>query len=451
MPIEFLSGVVEGFYGQPWTNPQRLELLEQLSRCRLNTYFYAPKDDLKHRALWREPYNEAELDALAEIIAACARQRLNFIYGLSPGLDIRFSDPQELNAIRMRLEQLRQVGARHFALLFDDLPGEMSEVDRQQHASVAAAQCSVTNCVFAWLRDSDSEARLLFCPTPYCDRMADAHLGGADYLDVVGHQLATDIDVLWTGPEIVSEQIPTASIERVAQRIGRPPVIWDNLHANDYDLRRLYCGPYSGRPREMIQHVRGILANPNNEFPINFVPLRTMGMFLDRETAVYEPRQAFFAALDEWLPKFDTARFEITRDDLILLADCYYLPHEQGPCAVELHNLTAHLLQTPTAQWGEDFTAFARLHGKIQRLFENLTELVDRDLFYAWSRRVWELKEEIDLLYEVLTARQRAPDSMAGVPVGSHLPGTYRGGVVAGLQRLLTINDDGSFLPSGPK
>jgi hypothetical protein len=40
---------------------------------------------------------------------------------------------------------------------------------------------------------------------------------------------------------------------------GQPPVIWDNLHANDYDMRRLYLGPYSGRPPELRGEVGGIL------------------------------------------------------------------------------------------------------------------------------------------------------------------------------------------------
>ena len=49
---------------------------------------------------------------------------MNFIYGLSPGLDIRFSDDAERNRIKSRFDQLRKVGVRHFALLFDDLPGK---------------------------------------------------------------------------------------------------------------------------------------------------------------------------------------------------------------------------------------------------------------------------------------------------------------------------------------
>ena len=57
----FLKGVIEGFYGRPWSQSQRLELLERMQQLGLNTYLYCPKDDLKHRALWREPYTAEEL------------------------------------------------------------------------------------------------------------------------------------------------------------------------------------------------------------------------------------------------------------------------------------------------------------------------------------------------------------------------------------------------------
>ena len=68
---ELLAGVVEGFYGQPWTELQRLNLFERMARWGLNTYFYAPKDDLKHRALWRKVYEPSELASLEKLMQAC--------------------------------------------------------------------------------------------------------------------------------------------------------------------------------------------------------------------------------------------------------------------------------------------------------------------------------------------------------------------------------------------
>ena len=66
----FFSGVIEGFYGPPWTLAERLELFRWMSAAGLNTYLYGPKDDLKHRAIWREVYTPEEAAELRPVISA---------------------------------------------------------------------------------------------------------------------------------------------------------------------------------------------------------------------------------------------------------------------------------------------------------------------------------------------------------------------------------------------
>lgn len=68
-------------------------------------------------------------------------------------------------------------------------------------------------------------------------------------------------------------------MEEVAKVFRRPPVIWDNIHANDYDPRRLFLGPYDGRSADIIPYVRGVLTNPNCEFEANYIPLHTLGQW----------------------------------------------------------------------------------------------------------------------------------------------------------------------------
>src|SRR6266513_2406954 len=106
---DFLAGVIEGFYGQPWTQAERFELFDWMSSWGLNTYLYAPKDDLKHRALWRELYSPPEAEKLGQIIRACQPGNIRFIYALSPGLDIRYSNPAELEHLQKRFEQMLEL------------------------------------------------------------------------------------------------------------------------------------------------------------------------------------------------------------------------------------------------------------------------------------------------------------------------------------------------------
>ena len=442
LPSDFLGGVVEGFYGQPWTHDQRLHLFDQMAALRLNTYFYAPKNDLKHRAIWREPYTNSELALFRELVQACEKNGLNFIYGLSPGLDIRFSDEAETNRIKLRFDQLCKLGVRHFALLFDDLPGNMGDDDRRAYESLAVAHCGVANAVFAWVGAQYDAARFLFCPTPYCDRMDRMQLGGAGYLEDLGRLLSPEIDVLWTGPEIVSEEIPIESIECLSRCIRRPPLIWDNLFANDYDFRRVYCGPYSGRPRALIPAARGILVNPNNEYPLNFIPHRTLSAFLHGD-GDWTPRVAFLTAAAEWLPSFETVTKPLSLEDLILLADCFYLPHAEGPAVQTLLFTIDRLLSEPVENWGGAYSRFLELNAQIQSLFERLTELRDRELFNAWCRRAWELKEELQIIDAAVAQKKAGREISAGVELENYLPGTFRGGILAKLRRFLTMDPDG--------
>ncbi len=444
---DFLAGVIEGFYGPPWTRAERLELFDWMTAWGLNTYLYAPKDDLKHRALWRETYAPAEAQAIADLIGSARQRGLRFIYALSPGLDIRFSEEAERAALQARFEQMLNLGCRDFALLFDDIPDQIRAEDRARWGSFASAQCHVTNAMFAWTRARRADARFLFCPTAYCGRMARLHVGGADYLETVGRELAAEIDVLWTGPEIISREIPAEHIRDVRKTLRRKPLIWDNLFANDYDGRRFYCGPYSGRPPGLRADLAGLLLNPNNEFPLNFVPLRTFSLFAHGGKP-WDARQAYLSAMGEWVDRFKTVRTQIDLDDLILLGDCYYLPHEEGPLAEALYATARSLVGSEPADWGEKAAVFRQQATRLRDCCARLAELHDRPLFYALSRRVWELREELDLMLGYLHLREQNP----GAPLRSdfHLPGTFRGGMVARWQRLLTQNADGTFAPPHP-
>ena len=147
---DFLAGVIEGFYGQPWSQAERFELFDWMAGWGLNTYLYAPKDDLKHRAIWRELYSASEAAPLGELIRACKQQTIRFIYALSPGLDIRYSDDADLIRLKRRLEQMLGLGCQHFALLFDDIPDHMAAEDVKTFGSFASAQSYVANALFRW-------------------------------------------------------------------------------------------------------------------------------------------------------------------------------------------------------------------------------------------------------------------------------------------------------------
>lgn len=326
-----VCGVVEGFYGRPWTTEQRKDLFQRMKKLGLNTYMYAPKDDFKHRAYWRELYTVEEAEHLTNLIQAAKENSINFYYALSPGLDITYSSSKEVSCLKRKLEQVAQFGCCAFALLFDDIEPEISETDKEVFQSFAHAQVSVTNEVYQEL----NQPRFIFCPTEYCAARAVPNVQSSEYLNTIGLKLMPGIDIMWTGHKVISKVITVQSIQELTEVLRRPPVLWDNLHANDYDQKRLFLGPYSGRSTDLVPHLRGVLSNPNCEFEANFVPIHTLAQWskcnsdcktdlnesvsadirLETEGEAeevtshlgphtYHPRKALRAALVDWLPEF---------------------------------------------------------------------------------------------------------------------------------------------------
>ncbi|XP_060781651.1 protein O-GlcNAcase isoform X2 [Neoarius graeffei] len=270
---KFISGVVEGFYGRPWTMEQRKELFRRQQKWGLNTYLYAPKDDYKHRMFWREMYSVEEAEQLMTLISSAKEHGIEFIYAISPGLDITFSNQKEVSTLKRKLDQVSHFGCKSFALLFDDIDHNMCPADKEVFSSFAHAQVSITNEIYQYLGEPET---FLFCPTEYCGTFCYPNVAQSPYLRTVGEKLLPGIDILWTGPKVVSKDITVESIEEVTKILRRSPVIWDNIHANDYDQKRLFLGPYKGRSTELIPRLKGVLTNPNCEFETNFVAIHTL-------------------------------------------------------------------------------------------------------------------------------------------------------------------------------
>ncbi|XP_014272263.1 protein O-GlcNAcase [Halyomorpha halys] len=332
----FICGVVEGFYGRPWTSEQRKDLFQKLKKWGMNSYVYAPKDDSKHRANWRDLYTVEEAEHLTSLITASNENGVTFYYALSPGLDITYSNSKEVLTLKRKLEQVSQFGCVAFALLFDDIDPEMSEADKEVFQSFAHAQVSVTNDVYHHL----NQPKFLLCPTQYCAARAVPNVQNSEYLLTLGSKLAPDIDIMWTGSKVISRVLTVDSIEEVTEVLKRPPVIWDNLHANDYDQKRVFLGPYQGRSPDLIPRLRGVLTNPNCEFWANFIAIHTLAQWSrcnseaerDRNESVcsdikleteaddgteiptrlpvnmYHARRALKNAIADWLPEFHRNR-----------------------------------------------------------------------------------------------------------------------------------------------
>jgi hyaluronoglucosaminidase len=284
-----IRGVIEGFYGNPWTHGQRLDLIRFIGGQGLNAFVYGPKDDPLVRRRWREPFGTDALERIAQLVELGADVGVEIIFALSPGLSIRYSSDTDLAQLLAKAEQVASLGVTRFALLLDDLPPDLvHEEDRTEFADIAAAHAFLAG---RFARGLGGGRAVMVCPLVYHGR------GDEPYLARLAAGLDPSIDILWTGKAICSPVLELEDARRFAETTGRPPLFWDNYPVNDVAMGwELHIGPYRGRDRDLHTVARGVLANPMELAEASKIPLATIADYLT-DPASYDPEESILRAI----------------------------------------------------------------------------------------------------------------------------------------------------------
>ncbi|MBR1979433.1 MAG: beta-N-acetylglucosaminidase domain-containing protein, partial [Akkermansia sp.] len=73
-------GVVEGYYGAPWSFESRCSIFRFMGRNKMNTYIYAPKDDPYHHGLGcYQSYPAAKVAELRELVQYARKHHVRFV------------------------------------------------------------------------------------------------------------------------------------------------------------------------------------------------------------------------------------------------------------------------------------------------------------------------------------------------------------------------------------
>jgi protein O-GlcNAcase/histone acetyltransferase len=281
------KGVIEGFYGRPWTHAQRIGLLHLLKKLGMNTYMYAPKNDLRHRREWRRPYTKQELHEFSELGRIAKKSGIIPVFSLSPGLAIRYASRADRNALLRKFLLMKKCGFTGFALLVDDIPDKLSKKDSREFPSLAAAHADLANGIYREL-----QCRHFFlCPTYYSYEQAADTKSTMVHLKTLGDMLHPDIQVFWTGNQTIAEKILPSHIRPVSRALKRRPVVWDNYFADDY-TSRVFLGPLYGRSPGLLSGLNGLLINPSCFFEVACMSLLSASAYLNRPSG-YQPRQAY--------------------------------------------------------------------------------------------------------------------------------------------------------------
>ncbi|WP_328520640.1 beta-N-acetylglucosaminidase domain-containing protein [Kribbella sp. NBC_00359] len=298
-PTMRYRGSIEGFYGTPWSHADRLDHLDYLGAHRMNTYQYAPKDDLYHREQWRDPYPADKLAELGELIERSLRNKVDFTFALSPGLSIRYTDDTEFQALIAKFEALYELGARAFNVPLDDIEYEKWHCaeDEEKYGAggggAGRAQSDLLNRIQReWVATKPDLAPLQMVPTEYYD------VTESPYKQALREQLDSAIVVHWTGIGVVPHTITSAQAAEAKAVFGHDILIWDNYPVNDYAHGRILLADYSNREPGLADQVVGVISNPMNQAGASKLALYSFAEF-GWNPATYDQQASWHRAIAE--------------------------------------------------------------------------------------------------------------------------------------------------------
>jgi hypothetical protein len=283
-------GLIEGFYGKAWTWAEREDQARFLKGAGYSFYIYAPKADAYLRRRWLEDHPQAEADGLAKLAARCAELGLSFGVGLSPYEAYRDFGEEAKAALARKLAFFDSIGVAELAILFDDMKGDQPDL--------AGVQIEMAH----WAAERTKAGRLIVCPTVYTDDPLLQRVFGATppaYLDELGAGLDPKIEVFWTGEEVCSREYSPGHLDRIAARLRRKPMLWDNYPVNDGERMSpfLYIQAFTGRPASIGAHISRHAVNPSLQPTLFRIPALTLAESY-RLGEAYEYGQAFDRAAE---------------------------------------------------------------------------------------------------------------------------------------------------------
>lgn len=126
-------GIIEGYYGVPYSAEVTKDLFRFMARYKMNSYMYGAKSDPYHSRYWCAPYPTSisaeqqrigylNQDMMRDITKVAHDTKVNFIWAIHPGKAFaNAEDPQVLDKIMAKFESMHGLGVRQFGVFVDDV------------------------------------------------------------------------------------------------------------------------------------------------------------------------------------------------------------------------------------------------------------------------------------------------------------------------------------------
>ncbi len=280
-------GLVEGYYGNPYSENDRMNLFEFFGRQKMNTYIYGPKDDAYHKGEWRTPYPTEFGKKIAEYAAAAKANKVDFVWAIHPGVDIKWNKTDSVNIVN-KLKKMYDLGIRTFAVFFDDIWGEGTD---------ATKQAGLMNYIVEELNKAyDDVNPLIICPTQY-----NKGWTSGNYLNILGTKMDKSVRIMWTGNSVV-DMIEMDDMQWINNQISRKAYIWLNYPVTDYCINRLLMGPTWGNGLDIANELSGFTSNPMEYAMASKLSLYSIGDYCWNMPA-YDADASWESAIEYLMPR----------------------------------------------------------------------------------------------------------------------------------------------------
>ena len=259
-------GVIEGYYGNPWTWDDRIANLEFGGQFKDNIFVFAPKDDPYHNKQWRDLYPEDQLAEIARVSKAGNENKNRFVWMIHPFMNnpiTRKTIDQDTEKLIEKFEQLYGAGVRQFGVLADDININNISSSRSEAYQVVI---DVMKSLSEWAISKGDVYDLLFCPTSY----TLSWNWNAYELNAYDQNFPDNVQFFFTGSSTMST-INKRDVDTFKTRqtnpgqVRRDPLFWLNWSVNDIDNGRGYRRVYLSHAEMLnndVDNIVGAVTNP---------------------------------------------------------------------------------------------------------------------------------------------------------------------------------------------
>lgn len=325
-------GVIEGYYGVPYSAEVTKDLFRFMARYKMNSYMYGAKSDPYHSQKWDEAYPDSitveqkaigylTSDMMRDIVSVSHECKVNFIWAIHPGK--AFTDPDDnvvIDRIMSKFDIMYDLGVRQFGVFVDDIgvPSDQPTLDLNARRISEVQERIEAKWNKRGVNPADTVKPVNFVPQLYAHGWADDEKR-ARFFNALGKSHPSVIvyitgAAVWTVPN--SEDLAI-----VSKDLGRNLAWWWNYPCNDNDMTKLFVrDTYANfddekwidddaRLPENLRGASALISNPMQQGEAAKIALFGVGDF-SWNNAAFDNESDFKAAVKAAVGKDKAADFE---------------------------------------------------------------------------------------------------------------------------------------------